>query len=78
MRYKTLSDLKQAIDRGEVNSDCSITLDNDSTTMYEMFEEIDSDGEVTLESGEVLFDGGMPGDLLAQALDLLGIPNEPA
>lgn len=78
MRYKTLSDLKQAIDRGEVPGDCSITLDNDSTTMYEMIEEIDSDGEVTLESGEVLFDGGMPGDLLAQALDLLGIPHEPA
>ena len=64
MKYKTLADLKRAIDSGEVPKEWRITLDNDSTTMYEEI------------FGEKIFDGDTPACLLEQALDLLGIPHE--
>lgn len=78
MKYKTLAELKSAIDSGLVPKEWSITIDNDSTSMYEETEEMDSKGDLVIESGERIFDGGMPEDLLAEALDLLRIPNSPA
>jgi len=69
MQYETLAELKAAIDAGIVSVDCVITIDNDSTSMYPE----DDDG-----FSEKIFDGGNPEDLLAEALDLLGIRHEPA
>lgn len=67
MKYKTLAELKAAIDAGTHSGD-PICLDNDSTTIYS-----DDDGDY-----EEIFEGGTPGELLIQALDLLGIPWENA
>ena len=63
MKYKTLSDLKQAIDRGEVPKDWVLRIDSDEVFM--------NDG-----NDKEIFNTG-PEDLLEQALDLLGISHEP-
>ena len=71
MKYKTLAELKTAFDSGEIPKNWEgIILDNDSTSMYE--EVIDGNGDV--DYGEKIFDGGMPSELLEEALTLLGIP----
>lgn len=71
-KYKTLAEFKAAIDsKDPLVADTFLIIDNDSTTVYSDIE--DDDGKTFL-----LFDGGMPEDLLKEALDLLGIPNEPA
>jgi hypothetical protein len=62
--YATLSDLRDAYHSGDLDAQADVlTIDNDSTTVYS------ADGEV--------FEMH-PADLLRQALDLLGIPHEPA
>ena len=66
-RYKTLAELVSAIKDGSIDvkeQDLSLTIDNDSCYMYGN-DEVDDD---------TLFDGGMPGELLTQALELLGVP----
>lgn len=60
MEYKTLKDLKAAYEKGEVTE--PVRLDNDATFVYQ--------------GDDKVFDGGNPEDLLVEALDLLGIPNE--
>ena len=72
-KYKSLAALKAAIDSGEIvltDDDC-IRIDNDCCTLY-VKDPDDPDDVVRI------FDGGFPADLLKQALDLLGIPNQPA
>lgn len=60
MKYKTLAELKAAYDAKEMTE--PLMLDNDSTFAHD-------------EHGRV-FEGGGPEELLREALDLLGIPNE--
>lgn len=78
-KYKTLADLKAAIDSKKVYlGDSKLTIDNDSTTLYEEeIEDKDENGTLLI-TPALLFDGGMPEDLLKEALDLLGIPNDAA
>jgi hypothetical protein len=78
MKYKTLAELKAAYDSGEIPRDWVLMIDNDNTNVYEQNVFIRSNGSEVVEAGEKIFEGGMPEDLLTQALDLLGIPNEPA
>jgi hypothetical protein len=78
-KYKTLAELKAAIDSKEVYlGDSKLTIDNDSCILYE--EEIEDKDEngTPLIIPALLFDGGNPEELLKEALDLLGIPNQPA
>jgi hypothetical protein len=61
MKYKTLKELKAAYDAKEITE--PLMLDNDCTFVYV--------------GDEKVFEGGLPDrDLLPEALDLLGIPNE--
>lgn len=62
MKYETLKALKAAYDSGELAKSNPLMLDNDCTFVYT------DDAKV--------FNGGMPEDLLREALALLGIPNE--
>jgi hypothetical protein len=76
-KYKTLAELKEAIDSKEVViGNRPVVIDNDSTTLYE--EEIEDENGSLVNNPALLFDGGCPQDLLKEALDLLGIPNQPA
>jgi len=63
-RYRTVAELRIAYDTGRLSRDDAVLcLDNDDTHVHD-------------ETGRVF---SMPPDeLLAQALDLLGIPHEPA
>lgn len=76
-KYKTLAELKAAIDSKEVYlGDSKLTID--SCTLYEEeIEDKDENGTLLI-TPALLFDGGMPEDLLKEALDLLGIPNDAA
>ena len=60
MKYKTLKALRDAYKTKRITG--PLILDNDCSFVYE--------GE------EKVFDGGGPEELLPEALDLLGIPNE--
>jgi len=67
MKYKTLNELKEALDKGEIQlnpegGDCLI-VESDSTYFY-----IDDECVFRMH----------PSDLLEEALDLLGIPWETA
>jgi hypothetical protein len=64
VKYKTLAELKAAVDAGEVAG--TLTVDNDDTYFY-------TDGD----DGDCVF-RMHPADLTGQALDLLGIPHEEA
>lgn len=64
MKYKTLKNLKAAYDSGELSSKHKLMLDNDDTFVYGG----DDEGE--------LFNGGVPDELLREALTLLKIPHE--
>lgn len=76
MKYKSLTDLKQAIDCGELVLEEGevITIDNDATYLY-VGKTYDKD-EDDYTDGEKVFDGGTPYELLFEALALLGIPCE--
>jgi hypothetical protein len=67
MQYKTLKELKEALDKGEIQLDQesgdSLIVDSDSTYFY-----LDDECAFRMH----------PSDLLEQALDLLGIPWETA
>ena len=60
--YNTLSELKAAYERGELDQNRLLIIDNDSTAVY-------SKGYYSK-----LFEGGTPSRLLEEALTLLGIP----
>lgn len=62
MKYKTLKSLKAAYESGALPKSEPLMLDNDCTFVY-----VDD---------EKVFEGGMPEDLLIEALTLLGIPCE--
>ena len=62
---KTLAEVKAAFERGEFKPDDFLMLDNDHTGVYRYNAEE--------EDIECLCECGMPGRLLEQALDLLGI-----
>ena len=68
MKYKTLEELRDAYLRGDLAD--PIYLDNDDTFVWS-----DEPTDEDPEAGRV-FDGGVPRDLLIEALDLLGIPSE--
>lgn len=74
-KYKTLKELQEAIQSGEVDmSKCyPLCIDNDSTHIYT--KTIDEDGDEDI--GICLF-SLHPADLMGEALDLLGIPWEEA
>ena len=62
MKYKTLSDLAEAFEWGELSKDyCWLTLDNDRTFAYE-FNPDNEDG------CKKVFNGGDPNKLLREAL----------
>lgn len=67
MKYNTLSELKAAYESGEISEEDSLTIDNDSTTVY-----VSDDDYIKV------FDGGCPAELLEEALSLLGIPYQAA
>ena len=62
--YTTLEQLKAAYDRGDI--DAPVFIDNDSTTVYQEYDESAPDSECVFEMHS--------GTLLEQALQLLGIP----
>ena len=63
-KYKTLAELKSAYDSGKLDrKKTQLYIDNDQTS-------------VRGPRGASLFEGGMPTDLLGEALTLLGIPRE--
>ncbi len=64
MKYTNLAQLKAAYDSGELSSGSPLVIDNDCTSVYD-------------DSGSV-YEGGGPAFLLAEALDLLGIPHDRA
>jgi hypothetical protein len=65
VKYKNLKQLKKALDNKEIpEEDAYIIVDNDTTFVYH--------GDTKV------FEGGMPEDLLHEALELLGINSEPA
>lgn len=66
-KYKTLAEVKAAFDAGEIPDGSKVMLDNDATNLYEPYDE-------ATDSGECLWRGGVPDDVLTEALDLLGIP----
>ncbi len=70
MKYKTLEDLVDAYESGELDDDSPLYLDNDDTFVWS-----DEPTKDDPEGGRV-FDGGVPMDLLIEALSLLGIPSE--
>ena len=70
-KYKTLSELKAAYESGEISEEDSLTIDNDSTTVY--IPDLEANNDYIK-----VFDGGCPAELLEEALSLLGIPNESA
>ena len=73
-KYKNLAELKLAIDNKEIDSTAvNLTIDNDSVYAYS---EVYNAEEDEVESDELLFRGGMPTDVLKEALDLLGIPSD--
>ena len=63
MKYKTLKELKEALDKGEIElnpeSDDGLTLESDITYFY-----VDDECVFRMH----------PSDLIEEALDLLGIP----
>lgn len=63
-KYKTLAELKQAFDNGEIKKTDPLMLDNDCSHIY-------------AGDGDRVFDGPGPMGLLEQALTLLGIPWSP-
>ena len=66
--YETLEELLIAYQNGDLTAKTPLFLDNDDTFVY---------SEDTEEhEGEKVFDGGVPMELLIEALDLLGIPSE--
>ena len=69
MKYETLADLRDAYARGELDEENEkLQLDNDDTFVYTLDTEEDD--------GEEVFNGGVPMDLLIEALELLEIPAE--
>lgn len=66
MRYQSLKELKDAYESGELSKDIPLTLDNDSASVY-----VNQSGDDWTE----VYEGGGPGLLLEEALDLLGIPH---
>jgi hypothetical protein len=65
MKYTTLAQLRRAYKSGELHKDASpLTIDNDCAHVYAGNED----------DSELVFRGGMPEDLLREALTLLGIP----
>lgn len=64
----TLEELIAAYKSGELTR--PLTIDNDDTFLYV---QTDPNDETSWEN---VFNGGTPGELLEQALDLLGIPHE--
>lgn len=65
MKFETLDALVAAYKSGELDGkESPVVIDNDSTTVY------DDDG--------CIFNGGVPVELLESALNLLGVPCEPA
>lgn len=70
-QYKSLVDLKRAMDSGELKLDNEhLTIDNDSTYLYLHFE-----NENGVEDGECVFEMH-PSQLLMEALDILDIPHD--
>jgi hypothetical protein len=70
-RYSTLKELKEAIDSGQlILGDEKLMIDNDCITLAM------KTGPDDLLDYEEVFDLH-PHEVLEQALDLLGIPNEP-
>jgi hypothetical protein len=70
-KYKTLAELKYAIDNKELDmTGLRVTIDNDHVTLWE--KEVEEEGSLP----SLLFDGGFPEEVLKEALDLLGIPNK--
>ena len=66
--YETLEELVIAYRNGDLSLETPLLLDNDETFVYtEDTEECE---------GEKVFDGGVPMELLIEALDLLGVPSE--
>lgn len=63
-KYKTLSDLKKAMDEGEVSKDVEVVLDNDCASVYRVVDEYDI---------EYLWHGDDPYAAAEQALDAIGI-----
>jgi len=63
-KYKTIAELKQAIDAGEVSKDVEVVLDNDCASVYLIVDEDDI---------EYLWHGDGPYDAAEQALDALDI-----
>ena len=70
MKYKTLEELRDAYASGELKYDSPLYLDNDDTFVWSD-EPTDDDPE-----GGRVFNGGVPMDLLIEALELLDIPSE--
>ena len=70
MKYNTLAELLAAYKSGELSKEDKLSIDNDCTSVSTVDPE-DDDDYITV------FEGGIPEELLKQALDLLGIPNEP-
>ena len=72
MRYQTLEELALAYQSGDLDLKTPLLLDNDDTFVY-----TDETGEGDdWVDGERVFQGGVPMELLIEALDLLGIPSE--
>jgi hypothetical protein len=69
MKYNTLAELKAAYDSGEISKKDKLSIDNDYTSLS-IADPEDEDDYITV------FKGRLPKDLLKEALDLLGIPNE--
>lgn len=63
-RYKTITELKEAIDSGKVPKDIEVTLDNDCAFVYLALNEYDI---------EYLWYGDGPHACAKQALDALGL-----
>jgi hypothetical protein len=64
MKYQSLKELKEAFETGELaRSDNVLVIDNDDTGVW---------------AGDARVFEEHPADLLAEALDLLDIPHEPA
>jgi hypothetical protein len=68
MRYATLAELKLAYASGALSRDCMLWIDNDVTYVQRRAGDSTDDYETVFEMH--------PGDLLEQALDLLGIPRD--
>ena len=74
-KYKTLADLKAAIDSKKVYlGETKITIDNSCTLYEEEIEDVDENGTPLLTPSLLLSENSE--ELLKQALDLLGIPSQ--